>query len=162
MTQGREEMWVKALQQEHLSQEVDDDSLKQIPDNINFSMEPAATDETDRQSVGMAEQLTADSYQHNAKAGAVASHSESSSSRPLSPLKPAIAAKPSLAALAARRLSHANQQTSNNEDTSLPADNHHTVLPTEEQKRFSVPVDLETPSLLKSTPLSSLEVLSDR
>ena len=164
MTQGREEMWVKALQQEHLSQEVDDDSLKQIPDNIDFSMEPAATDETDRQSVGMAEQLTADSYQHNAKAAAVASRSESSSSRPLSPLKPAIAAKPSLATLAARRLSHPNQQTSNNENTSLPHDNdnHHTVGPTEEKKPFSIPFDLETPSLLKSTPLSSLEVFSER
>ena len=159
LTQGREEMWVKALQQEHLSQEVEDDSMKQIPDNIDFSMEPAAgTDETDRQSVGMAEQLMANSCQQKAKAAEVTSHSESSSSRPLSPLKPAIPAKPSLAALAVRRLSHPNQQTSNNENTSLPVD----VLPTEEQPPFTIPVDLETPSLLKSMPPSSLEALSDR
>ena len=153
-------MWVKALQKEHLSQEVEDDSMKQIPDNIDFSMEPAGTDETDRQSVGMAEQLTTNSPpKQKAEAAAAISHTDSSSSRPLSPLKPAIPAKPNLAVLAARRLSQPSfQQTSNNEDTSLPADDHSTVLP----KPFSIPVDLETPSLLKSTPLSSLEVLSDR
>ena len=153
-------MWVKALQKEHLSQEVEDDSMKQIPHNIDFSMEPAGTDETDRQSVGMAEQLTTNSApKQKAEAAAAISHTDSSSSRPLSPLKPAIPAKPNLAVLAARRLSQPSfQQTSNNENTSLPADDHSTVLP----KPFSIPVDLETPSLLKSTPLSSLEVLSDR
>ena len=151
-------MWVKALQQEHLSQEVEDDSMKQIPDNIDFSMEPAGTDETDRQSVGMAEQLTLNSSPKNEAT------SESSSPTPLSPLKPAIAAKPSLSVLASRRLSQANQQTSNNENKSLPADNHHhhPTLPSEEQKPFVIPFDLETPSLLQSTPLSSLDLLSDR
>ena len=152
-------MWVKALQKEHLSQEVEDDSMKQIPDDIDFSMEPAGTDETDRQSEGMAEQLTLNSSPPKNEAA-----SESSSSTPLSPLKPAIAAKPSLAVLASRRLSQANQQTSKNENTSLPADNyhHHPTLPSEEQKPFSIPFDLETPSLLQSTPLSSLDLLSDR
>ena len=168
-------MWVKALQQEHLSQEVEDDSMKQIPDNIDFSVEPAAdagTDETDRQSN---DHLTAKSSQQKVDVAAANSHSETSSSRPLSPLKPAIPAKPSLAALAARRLSQSSQQQtssppnnentscqSNNENTSLPVDDHNNVWPTEEQKPFSIPVDLETPSLLKLTPLSSMEVLSDR
>jgi len=178
LQQGREEMWIRALQQEHLSQEVEDDSMKQIPDNIDFSMEPdvdAGTDETDHQSNRLAENLTANSSQQKADIAAANSPSGSSSSRPLSPLKPAIPAKPSLAALAARRLSEGSQQQnssppnnkntswqSNNENTSLPADDHNTVLPTVEQKPFSIPVDLESPSLLKSTPLSSMEVLSDR
>ena len=171
-------MWVKALQQEHLSQEVEDDSMKQIPDNIDFSMEPdadAGTDETDRQSNEIAEHLKVKSSHQKADVAAANSHSESSSSRPLSPLKPAIPAKPNLATLAARRLSQTSQQQtsdptnnentsyqSNNENISLTADGHHTVLPIEEQKPFSIPVDLETPSLIKSTPLSSMEVLSDR
>ena len=32
-------MWVRALQQEHLSQEVEDDSMKEIPDNIDFNQD---------------------------------------------------------------------------------------------------------------------------
>ena len=114
-----------ALQQEHLSQEVEDDSMKQIPDNIDFSMEPdvdAGTDETDHQSNRLAENLTANSSQQKADIAAANSPSGSSSSRPLSPLKPAIPAKPSLAALAARRLSEGSQQQNssppNNKNTS--------------------------------------------
>ena len=139
---------MKVLQQEHLSQEVEDDSMKLIPDNIDFSMEPAPAgkDETDRQS---------------------------SSSRPLSPLKPAILsplkpaipAKPNLGILAARRLSQAgNQQVlSNDQNTSLPTGNHETVLPNKEEKPLLIPIfNPDTPSLPMSTPLSSMEVLSHR
>ena len=145
---------MKVLQQEHLSQEVEDDSMKLIPDNIDFSMEPAPAgkDETDRQS---------------------------SSSRPLSPLKPAILsplkpailsplkpaipAKPNLGILAARRLPQAGNQKvlSNDQNTSLPTGNHETV--NQEEKPLSIPVfDPDTPSLPMSTPLSSMEVLSHR
>ena len=139
-------MWVKVLQQEHLSQEVEDDSMKLIPDNIDFSMEPAPAgkDETDRQS---------------------SSSGPLSPLKPaiLSPLKPAIPAKPNLGILAARRLPQAgNQQVlSNDQNTSLPTGNHETV--NQEEKPLSIPVfDPDTPSLPMSTPLSSMEVLSHR
>ena len=72
---------MRALQQEHLSQEVEDDSIKEIPDNIDFNQgHIGGTDETDRQSNATPQEI----LQANA------THAQSSEdSRPLSPLNEA-------------------------------------------------------------------------
>ena len=132
---------MKALQQEHLSQEVEDDSMKEIPDNIDFNQgHVTGRDETDRQTKATPQEILQAKAAHAQSSedsrplspldeanGNAASQSEDSrplpplniiagpsseDSRPLSPLKPAIPAKPNLAILAARRLSQASQQAS--------------------------------------------------
>ena len=83
---------MKALQQEHLSQEVEDDSMKEIPDNIDFNPENkkeipdnidsnqghvGGRDETDRQSNATPQEILQANAAHAQK---------SEDSRPLSPL----------------------------------------------------------------------------
>ena len=147
---------MKALQQEHLSQEVEDDSIKEIPDNIDFNQgHIGGTDETDRQSNATPQEILQANAAHaqssedsrpisplNEANGNAASQSEDSRPlsplniiagpssenwRPLSPLKPAIPAKPNLAILAVRRLSQASQQAP------VQPDDEETTFPSDSQ-----------------------------
>ena len=155
---------MRALQQEHLSQEVEDDSMKGIPDNIDFNQDNrkeisdyidsnqghvGGKDETDRQSNATPQEILQANAAHAQSSedsrpispldeanGHAASQSEDS--RPLSPLKPAIPAKPNLAILAARRLSQASQQASvqpENEETTFLSDSQNVVLSSDAQKQ---------------------------
>ena len=155
---------MRALQQEHLSQEVEDDSMKEIPDNIDFNQDNrkeisdnvdsnqghiGGTDETDRQSNATPQEILqanaayAQSSEDSRPLSPLNeandnSASQSEDSRLLSPLKPAIPAKPNLAILAARRLSQANQQASvqpENEETTFLSDSQNVVLSSDAQKQ---------------------------
>ena len=166
---------MRALQQEHLSQEVEDDSMKEIPDNIYFNLDKRKeisdnvdfnqghvgnTDETDRQSNATPQEI----LQANA------AHAQSSEdSRPLSPLKQAIPAKPNLAILAARRLSQASQQASlqpENEETTFLSDIQNVVLSSDAQKQkesLEQNEDERDANLIaQSTPMTSMEALTDK
>ena len=146
---------MRALQQEHLSQEVEDDSMKEIPDNIDFNPEKrreisdnvdsnqghvGGTDETDRQSNATPQEILQANAAHAQSSESSRpisplneandnATSQSEGSRPLSPLKPAIPAKPNLAILAARRLSQASQQ----QQASVQPDNEETTFLSDSQ-----------------------------